>query len=439
MILDKRKLFGSIADTMRSYDVVVAGGGPAGVGAALSAAMNGARVAILEARSQFGGTATAALWMNINWLFSDDKRTFRGGVHDTLVAKIRSFGDMASVPGKRNEVDGGNLSVHPEYTKQAIFELFEEHGIDYRLYSPVTGVIQEDSVVNGVKVTGKEGVSNFRGKVTVDATGEGDVAHLAGCRMTEGREEDGRHMPMSLVFALADVDTEKAMAFYQDDNRKRFLELVGEERKKGEYLLTSWYGFDHTTIPGVISVNNGGCANLSLDANITGDLTAMERLGIELATEFVRFVRDKRIPGLENARLMRTGSHVAVRDTRRLSGEYILQEKDVIDGTEFPDRVARKYGAIDAVGFTTGVRFKQGAAYPFRSMLPREVENLLVTGRCGSATFIAHSAGKSMGNMLDLGQGAGVCAALAARDGILVRDVNVAEAQEILRGMDVPI
>jgi hypothetical protein len=155
--------------------------------------------------------------------------------------------------------------------------------------------------------------------------------------------------------------------------------------------------------------------------------------------DFVRFVRDKKIRGLENASLMRTGSYAAVRDTRRLRGEYVLQEQDVMEGPEFEDRVARKYGAIDAVGFSSGTRFKQGAAYPLRSMLPREVENLLVAGRCGSATFIAHSAGKSMGNMLDLGQGAGVCAALAVRHGVRARDVDVAEVQGILREMGVAI
>jgi hypothetical protein len=440
MKLQKHAIFAPVADPMRSYDVVVAGGGPAGIGAALAAARTGAKVAILEGRNQFGGTATAALWMNINWLFSDDNETFRGGIHGILVDKIRSYGAIASVPGKRTQVDGGNLSVHPEYTKQAVFELLEEHAVDYRLYSPVTGVVMEDNVVRGIEVRGKEGVTAFLGKVVIDATGEGDVAQLAGCEMTEGREEDGKHMPMSLVFALAGAEVEKFISYYYEKGgRKDFEKLLQQERPKGEYLLTSWYAFDRTTIPGVISVNNGGCADLSLDANHTGDLTAMERLGIQLAVDFTRFVREKKIPGLENVSLMRTGSYAAVRDTRRLRGEYVLQEKDVMEGPEFADRIARKYGAIDAVGFSSGTRFKQGAAYPFRSMLPKGVENLLVAGRCGSATFIAHSAGKSMGNMLDLGQGAGVCAALAARGGIRVRDVDVAEAQGILREMGVKI
>jgi hypothetical protein len=144
-------------------------------------------------------------------------------------------------------------------------------------------------------------------------------------------------------------------------------------------------------------------------------------------------VRDKKVPGMENAVLMRTGSFVAVRDSRRLVGEYVLTEDDIMKGTEFEDRIARKYGYMDAVGFKGGEAIKQGTSYPFRSLLPRRVENLLVAGRCGSATFFAHSGGKSMGNMLAIGQGAGVAAALAIRDAVPVRNVDVSRVQEYLR------
>jgi hypothetical protein len=135
---------------------------------------------------------------------------------------------------------------------------------------------------------------------------------------------------------------------------------------------------------------------------------------------------------------MRTGSQVAVRDARRLQGEYVLQEKAVMEGPEFPDRLAGSMGhRCCGIFHWSTVHTGSRISLPEHAS-PRGGESL-VTGRCGSATFIAHFAGKSMGNMMDLGQGAGVCAALAARAGVLVRDVDVAEAQEILRGMDVPI
>ena len=116
------------------YDVIVAGGGPAGIGAALAAAIQGAKTLILEARSQFGGTATAAMWMEINFLFKDNQETDRGGVHTILIDAIRSWGADASVLGRRSPAypgSGGNLDVHPEYLKKVIFDLLEQHKVDY--------------------------------------------------------------------------------------------------------------------------------------------------------------------------------------------------------------------------------------------------------------------------------------------------------------------
>jgi hypothetical protein len=439
----RKEILQNVATPMKEYDVIVAGGGPAAIGAALAAAKAGASTAILESRSQFGGTATAGLWMCINWLYSDNDETDRGGIHKILVDKIKSYGEMASRPGKRApnaRVDGGNLDVHPEYLKAVLFELFEQFDVDYMLYSPVTGVIMDGNAVTGVETTGKEGIIPFHGKVIIDATGDGDVAFRARCEMIEGREEDGCHMPASLLFALAGVDTEKLFDYlYEKDGNKAFRVLVSEERAKGEYCLTSWYGFDKTTLPGVVSINNGGCADLSLDGAKTSDLTALERLGIEIAIDFVDFVKEKKIPGMENAVLMRTGSYVAVRDTRRLVGEYVLTEDDIMKGTEFDDRIVRKYGYMDAVGIRVGEQIKQGTSYPFRSLVPKRVENLLVAGRCGSASFFAHTGGKSMGNMLAIGQGAGVAAALAAKRAIPVRNVDVGEVQEQLRAAGVDI
>ncbi len=437
MKFQRQDILKNVANPKKEYDVIVAGGGPAAIGAALAAARAGASTAIFESRSQFGGTATAALWMCINWLFSDDNETDRGGIHRILIDKIRSFGPIASRPGKRfshARVDGGNLDVHPEYLKTVLFELFEQYDVDYMLYSPVTGVIMDGDSVRGIEVTGKEGILRYYGKVVIDATGDGDVAFRAGCEMTEGREEDGRHMPASLVFALAGVETGEFFDYlFEEGGNEAFRNLVSEERPKGEYCLTSWYAFDQTTVPGVVSVNNGGCADLNLDAAKTADLTALERLGIEIAVDFVDFVREKNIRGMENAVLMRTGSFVAVRDTRRLVGEYVLTEDDIMEGTEFEDRIARKYGYMDAVEIKVGDAIKQGTSDPFRCLLPKQVENLLVAGRCGSASFFAHSGGKSMGNMLAIGQGAGVAAAFAVRDRVPVRNVDVAKVQQHLR------
>ncbi len=419
----------------RAYDVIVAGGGPAGIGAALAAAMNGARTVLLEADSVFGGVAAVAPWMPMNRLMLDGGH--RGGVHDRFVDKVRALGSDASVPGRTNMIDGDGLNIHPDYLQLACFELLEEHGCSYRLHSPVTEVVMDGPAVRGVVVSGKRGREPFMADVVVDATGDGDVAYQAGAEMVHGREEDGRSMPVSLVFALANADVERFFGFVEGD-RVRLNTLLDEAAAEG-YAVAAWYSFNRTTVPGVIGVNNGAWRDIgNIDGTSAAALTLAERAGIQVAVDFVRLARDKQIPGLEECFLMRAGAHVGVRDTRRIVGEYVVTVEDARAGAEFEDVVAHKYGAIDANQLFIG-EMVSGFAYPYRSLLPKRIENLLVAGRCGSATFLGHAAGKSMGNMMALGQAAGTAAALCSVAGVSPRQLDVKRLQETLRAMGVKL
>jgi hypothetical protein len=267
----------------------------------------------------------------------------------------------------------------------------------------------------------------------VDATGDGDVAYRAGADMMVGREEDGRHMPVSLVFAIANADVERALTF-KSEQGAAWNALIQEAASEG-YHTAAWYSLDRTTIPGVLNVNNGAYVELgNVDGTKSAELTVAERLGVRVAVDFVRLAREKGIPGLEDCYLVRTGAHVGVRDTRRIVGEYVLTVEDAREGAEFEDVVARKYGAIDANQLFIG-EMHSGFAYPYRSLLPVRIENLLAAGRCGSATFLGHAAGKSMGNMMALGQAAGTAAALCAAQGVTPRELDVAQLQSVLRAM----
>ncbi len=413
------------------YEVIVAGGGPAGLGAALASAMAGAKTVLLEARSAFGGVAAVAMWMPVNRLMLDGGR--RGGVHDLLVEKLRSYGADAFVEGRSDSINGDGVDVHPDYLRLATFELLEEQGCHYRLYSPVTDVLMAGDAVCGVVVSGKEGSRPFRSRVVVDATGDGDVAYLAGAEMVEGREEDGRHMPVSLVFALANVDVDRALA-WKSGHGEAFRAAIQGAAEEG-YHTAAWYSFDRSTIPGVINVNNGAFVDIgNIDGTLSGDLTIAERMGVQVAVDFCRLARAKALPGLEDCYLARTGAHVGVRDTRRIVGEYVLTVDDARQGAEFEDVVARKYGAIDANQLYIG-EMHSGFAYPYRSLLPKRIENLLVAGRCGSATFLGHAAGKSMGNMMALGQAAGTAAAMCSAQGVTPRELDVGQLQAVLRSM----
>ena len=356
-------------------------------------------------------------------------------MHDLFVAKIKEHGSDAYIQGKHNKVDGDGLDIHPEFLRLATLELLEEAGCHYRLYSPVTGALMEGNKLKGVVVTSKYGRQEFLASVAVDATGDGDVAYFAGAEMVEGREEDGVHMPVSLVFALANVDVDRFLDF-RSKNGKEFGEIIKEAGEEG-YRVAAWYSFDRTTIPGVVSVNNGAAVDIgNVDATKASDLTVAERMGIEVAIDFVKLARAKKIPGLENCFLMRVGACVGVRDTRRIVGEYVLTVEDARTGPEFDDIVARKYGAIDANQIFMG-EMKSGFGYPYRCLLPKKIDNLLVAGRCGSATFLGHAAGKSMGNMMELGQAAGVAAALCSAKGVTPRDIDVKEIQDVLTSMGV--
>ena len=430
-MISRRQLAQVIPSQGQKYDVIVAGGGPAGLGAALGASLTGAKTLLLEARSFFGGVAAIAMWMPMNRLMLDGGQ--RGGVHDLIVDKIKSFGKDAFTEGRSDMINGDGLNIHPEYLRLACFELLEENHCHYRLYSPVTGVVMDENMVTGVTTTSKDGNQTFHANVVVDASGDGDVAHYAGAEMVMGREEDGRSMPVSLVFALANVDVEQLLSFVENERDK--YQHILEEAKGDGYAVAAWYSFDRTTIPGVVNVNNGALHDVgNIDGTKASQLTIAERVGMQVAHDFIELAHEKKIPGLENCFLMRVGAHVGVRDTRRLVGEYVLTLEDALHAPDFPDIIARKYGAIDANQLFIGP-MNSGFGYPYRSLLPRRIDNLLVAGRCASATFLGHAAGKSMGNMVEVGQAAGVAAAMCSTQRIRPRDLDVDQLQSVLIDM----
>jgi hypothetical protein len=389
------------------------------------------------------------MWMNYNFLYKDNEETDRGGVNKVLADAILAGGERVSVIGQREANmpgAGGNYCIHPEYHKKIIFELFDKYKIDYSLYAPVCGVLKEDTKVTGVTISTKQGEISYRGKTVIDATGDGDVAYLAGCEMEDANPANGWRAPVTVNFALSNVDTEKLMTWLKSDSKeidrhqfKAFNDLLAFAYEKG-YLVPDWMGFDESTIPGTISLNNGTSRNLRIDGTKSYDLTIAERLGLEEAVEFIRFCKDYKVPGLEDAYLIRTGNFVSVRETRRLVGEYIFTDKDLMEGTEFVDAIASKYGGRDPMGkeypYTA---IKQGALYPYRSLLPKTVDGLLVAGRCGSASFLGHYGGKSMGNMLAIGQAAGVAGAICARIGKQPRKLDYKLVQEALKEMGVSL
>ena len=190
------------------------------------------------------------------------------------------------------------------------------------------------------------------------------------------------------------------------------------------YCVPASIVVDLGTIPNVININYHTTRDEYYDGTKSFDMTCVEKLGALQAIDFTRFATEHKIPGLEQCGIIRAGSYATFRETRRLIGEYVFTEKDLIEGTDFEDAVASKYGGRDKMGSTSAVNIRQGTLYPYRSMLPRGVDGLLVTGRCGSASFRGHYGGKSMGNMLVLGQAAGIAAGLCSASGVEPRGLD---------------
>ena len=423
------------------YDVIVAGGGPAGIGAAASAAMCGAETLLLEARSFFGGIAGTSLFMPMNRLKLQGGS--RGGVHEALVREIEKFGDRASLPGKVTWTDGDGLHVHPDYLKKAVFDLLDHVGCSYYLYSPVTGAVVEDETVKAVQVQTKQGVRVYEASVFIDCTGDGDLSVLSGAGYEIGRETDGALMPVTLGFSLANVDTERLFSWYDSQDSGPDMRRIIDDAEKNGYAVSPWYSFDRTTIPHVASVNNGGLKGIGrLDLTDPKDATKAEHENIRVALDFIDIARKYRIPGLEEAVLDRTGAAVGARETRRILCDYVLTEEDAYRGADFPDNIARRYGAVDQAGLTDEMghsRMKSGYGFPYRALLVRNLEGLMVAGKCGSYTHLGLAAGKSMGNMMAIGQAAGVAAALAVRQGVTPRALPYEMVQKKLKDMGVSL
>ena len=416
------------------YGVIVCGGGPAGLGASLAAAKMGAKTLLLEARSFFGGEGPVGLWMPVNRLMLDNGN--RGGIHDFFVDKLRKYGSDAMRDGINNGNDGDGFHIHPEYLKMAAYDALEEANCHYRLYSPVVDVIMDVDKIRGVVVATKDGHQSFTADVIIDATGDGDVAYRAGVEMVKGREEDGQFMAFTTGFALCNVDVEKFMD-QVENNYKELMELIHRASEQDKYQTVKNYWFYRTTIPSVVSVNNSGTGLGPQDGTKSDHLTMGERFGLRLAIDFVNLARAKSISGLENCSLFRVGTYVGIRETRRIVGEYVLNVDDALQGVQFEDNISRRYGAIDAVYYFA--RMKSGFGYPYRCMLPKKIDYLLAAGRCGSATHLGHAAGKSMGNMMGIGQAAGIAAAIASKQGVTPRSLNVKDIQRLLIDWDVKL
>jgi len=435
-------------------DVLVIGGGPAGLGAALGAAAAGADVILAERYGFLGGNATAALVMPLMSFHTrhgmaaptrtrDLMPNDHGpgdpvvlGALDKLLRRLVLAG--GAVPP--SEETGFVVPFDPEIMKLVAMDLLDEAGVRFLFHALASDVIG-DGHVEGVVFETKSGPIVIKAHAFTDCTGDGDVAALAGASFDVGRDGDDTVQPMTLMFRMVEFER-RAFAAYTKAHPGQWRgvhglwELIEQATAAGELELPRedmlFFGTPHER---EVSVNSTRV--LGVLGTDVWDLTRAEWQSRRQMRQIVAFLR-RYVPGFEKAYVAQSGVNVGVRETRRIRGEYQLTGEDVLQARTWDDVIARGTYPIDIhnpTGKGTILRhLRAGEAYdiPLRCLLPKGVDRLTVGGRCISGTHEAHSSYRVMPIAMATGQAAGVCAALAARSNVTPRDLPADRVQHEL-------
>ncbi|MGJ4852135.1 FAD-dependent oxidoreductase [Bacillota bacterium Meth-B3] len=417
------------------YDVLVAGGGPSGVCAAVAAAREGAKVALIERYGILGGMLTSGHVGPI--LGSVSKGTMR----DELLGYL-------GVPG--NDMLGEVGVVHdPERAKRALSEFVNHENIDVYLQTAVVDVVRLGNAIVGLVLSSKEGLFALHGRVTVDATGDGDVAFFSGAPCEKGREEDGLMQPVTLEFTVDGVDESRGIVCIGDVddvqlNGERFLDFCKRYGDKGILPKNIVAVRLHRTVaPGERRVNTTQVNGV--DATKVSHLYPAElelRRQVDLLVDFFR----EHLPGYENCRTISSATTLGVRETRRVLGEYVVSAEEMAAGARFPDAILHKVEFIVDIHNPAGagqaepkIQYVKPYDLPYRCFVPRGVENLLMAGRAISGTHRAHASYRVMSICMAIGQAVGVAAALCAREDVVPRALPPKAVQDALTRLNVDL
>ncbi len=391
----------------RDYDVIICGGGPGGIGAAIGAARSGAKVLLVERYGFLGGGATAML-VNPFMSFTAGDHQLVQGIFQEFLEALKAMGSYGAPRAPR--------AFDAEAFKVVAEELCIEAGVDLLYHAYLAGAEVENGHIEKIQVATKDGLKSLTAKIFVDSTGDGDLAFFAGAPIEKGRTEDGLSQPMTLNFRMAGVDLD-AMPSREEFNAKYV-----EAKEKGliqcprENVLLFY-----STQPDVIHFNQTRV--ICHDATCPISMTKAEIEGRRQAWQLSRWMIES-IPGFEGAYLQQTAPQLGVRESRRVMGHHLLTAEELLSACKFQDVIACGNYSVDIhnpTGEGTIIkRVEPGKWYdiPYRSIVPLKIDNLLIGGRSISATHEAHSAIRIIPIVFAIGHGAGVAAAQASSLGV---------------------
>ena len=406
-------------------DVLVLGSGPAGFAAAYDAAKNGADVILVEQCGDVGGISTSGLMSH-----------WTGSCGSPLFAQILRRSAQKNEGAYANEI---TELIDPEKLKTLYLEMLDEVGCRLMLYTFAMDAICNGDKVCGASVINKTGQYDIYAAVTIDATGDGDIAAKSGAAFVLGRESDHKMQPATLMFKVGGVDTDRAVflgsfeSTYETPNGE--LQALAKQHlpHPAGHILTY-----RSTLPGVVTCNMTNATGI--DGTNAEDLTQATLICRRQMEDIVQYLR-RFVPGYENCFLLSSASLIGIRETRHFKGRYTLTEQDILQARVFEDYVVKDAffnfdvhnitgAGLDETGVQKHFPQENGYTIPYRCLLPETKENLLLCGRNISGTHIAHSNFRVMPICVGIGEAAGTAGAIAAARKCSLNDVPAEEIRK---------
>jgi hypothetical protein len=404
-------------------DVLVVGGGPAGVIAAISAALAGRDVILVERYGFLGGNSTQVLDTFCGFFIDGNpSRQIVGGIPDRVINALLEQ-NSALVRSSTYWKAGNVITYNPEILKSVWETLALQAGVRLLYHALVYDVIMFDDRVEGVVAAVKGGSIKIFAGVTIDASGDADIA-AASSAPYEGPQSNSTIQSMTTTLRISSVDPEIA---FQTTKEELALKMA-EAAKAGDFDLSIKGGsYSITVLPGTLIANLVRISDL--DPTNPFEMTQAEIEGRRQGLEILSFLK-ARIPGFEKAVLNNFSIQIGIRESRRIIGEYRLTHEDVLQGRRFDDEIGLGGWPIEIHGGEAGVHVEyihSQSIYgiPYRCLLPQKVDGLLVAGRCLSADHDAHASVRVMAQCMAMGQAAGLAAHLAFQEERAPREVNV--------------